>query len=50
MRQDKTKTMDYNDTFLVDGNEFNRFKNVSKAEDVDIKIQAMSYLMFKIGK
>ena len=42
--------MDYNYTFPMDDNELNRFRNISKFEHVDIKMQAMSHVMFKIGK
>ena len=43
--------MDYNYTFRMDAEKpLNRFQNISKSELVDIKMQAMSHVMFKIGK
>ena len=42
--------MDYNYTLRIDVDELNRFQNISKSEHIDIRIQAMSYMMYKIGK
>ena len=43
--------MDYNYTLRIDSDdELNSFENISESGHVDVRIQAMSYLMYKIGK
>ena len=43
--------MDYNYTLRIDGEKsLYNFQNISKSDHADIRIQAMSYVMYKIGK
>ena len=47
----RRRIMDYNYTLRIDGEKpLYNFQNISKSDHVDIRIQAMSYMMYKIGK